>query len=64
MQELPLFAQGGEGEFFGCGLEQDGCVVAEDAGEDLDRRLFRGWVLSERFLRRQTMTMEMGKRIQ
>ncbi len=35
MQELALFAEGGEGEFFGSGLEEDGCVVAEDAGEDL-----------------------------
>ncbi len=49
MEELALFAEGGEGEFFGCWLEQDGCVVAEDAGEDLDRRLFRGGVLGVRF---------------
>ena len=49
MEELALFAEGGEGEFFGSGLQEDRCVVAEDAGEDLDRQLFRGWVSSERF---------------
>ena len=36
MEELALFAQGGEGEFFGGGLQEDGGVVAEDAGEDHD----------------------------
>ena len=36
MQEGALFAQGGESEFFGGGLQEDGCVVAEDAGEDHD----------------------------
>ena len=32
MQEGALFAEGGEGEFFGGGGEEDGEVVAEDAG--------------------------------
>ena len=36
VQEGALFAQGGEGEFFGGGGEEDGEVVAEDAGEDHD----------------------------
>lgn len=34
MEELALFAEGGEGEFFGGGLQEDCCVVAEHAGED------------------------------
>ena len=36
MEELALFAEGGEGEFFGGGLQEDRCVVAEDACEDHD----------------------------
>ena len=42
MQELALFAEGGEGEFFGSGLEENGCVVAEDTGEDLETFLDDG----------------------
>ena len=34
MEELALFAEDGEGEFFGSRLEEDCCVVAEDARED------------------------------
>ena len=37
-EERALFAEGGEGLLFGGAGEEDGGVVAEDAGEDLGIR--------------------------
>lgn len=47
MKEGTLFAESGESEFFGSGLQEDGGVVAENAGEDLDGELVRGWGVGE-----------------
>lgn len=60
-QEGALFADGGEFELFGGAGEEDGGVMAEDAGEDLWDGLVgggKGWGFG------RTMTTEMGKRIQ
>lgn len=59
-----MLAESGEGKFFGSWGEENGNVVAENTGENLEGRVNYCLEVLLRMIAVNTMTMVMGNKIQ